>query len=208
VVLRRAAHEATVFDKDALNRSMKVSVPTMGPSSDFRQWKLKFLTFMSLKAAYLIPLIAIRESGTWVDEQAQHDAFALLLHAASENKRTDQAVKCVSFARPDCATIAWDIMCERLDCRSFACSLSLSLLDNLMPRQRPGQSLTDYIYFMRKTSDDYIETCELIDDSAAIHPIIWDCSCCVAYLSTDRSAKPNNVSSTPLTQTTSCPPTR
>jgi hypothetical protein len=55
VVVGRAAHDATVFDKDALNRSMKMSVTIKGPKSDFTQWKRIFLTFMSLKAAYLIP---------------------------------------------------------------------------------------------------------------------------------------------------------
>jgi hypothetical protein len=66
VVVGRAAHEATGFDKDALNRSMNMSVPTMGPNSDFKQWKrnfLNFLNFIFLKAAYLIPQLAIRESG-------------------------------------------------------------------------------------------------------------------------------------------------
>jgi hypothetical protein len=59
-------------------------------------------------------------------------------------------------------------MCERLDGRSFA--RSLSLLDSLMLKQRPRQSVTDYARFMRQTFDDYNETCELIDGSAAIHP--------------------------------------
>jgi hypothetical protein len=35
MVVGRAAHEATGFDKDALNRSMKMSVSTMEPNSDF-----------------------------------------------------------------------------------------------------------------------------------------------------------------------------
>jgi hypothetical protein len=134
VVIGRAGHEATGFGKDALNRSMKMSVPTMGPNSDFKQWKRNFLNFLSIKAAYLIPQMAIRESCAWLDEHAQHYAYTLLLHAASDNKRADHALKCVSLARPDCAIAAWDIMCERLDCRSFA--LSLSLLDNLMLRER------------------------------------------------------------------------
>jgi hypothetical protein len=43
-------------------------------------------------------------------------------------------------------------MCERLDCRSFA--RSLSLLDNLMLKQRPGQSLSDYVHFMRHAFDN------------------------------------------------------
>jgi hypothetical protein len=61
VVIGRAAHEATGFDKDALNWSMKMSVPTMGPTTDL--WKTNFLKFPSLKGAHLIPKLAIRESG-------------------------------------------------------------------------------------------------------------------------------------------------
>jgi hypothetical protein len=91
-----------------------------------------------------------------------------LLHATNDNKRADRAVKCVYAARPDCATHAWDIVCERLDGRSFA--RSLSFLDNLMLRQRPGQSLTKYVHFMRQTFDDHNETSEMIDGFAAINP--------------------------------------
>jgi hypothetical protein len=43
--------------------------------------------------------------------------------------------------------------------------------DNLMLMQRLGQSLTDYVHFMRQTLDDYNETCQLIDGSTAIHPL-------------------------------------
>jgi hypothetical protein len=57
-------------------------------------------------------------------------AHVLLLHIASEIKRADQAVKCISAARLDCATTIWDILCERLDGRSFA--RSLSIFDNLI----------------------------------------------------------------------------
>jgi hypothetical protein len=77
-------------------------------------------------------------------------------------------MKCVALARLDCAAAAWDILCERLDSRSFA--RSLSLLDNMMVRQRPGQSLSDYVHYMRQTFDDYSETYEMVDGSAAIHP--------------------------------------
>jgi hypothetical protein len=63
VVVGRAAHDATGFDKDVLNRSMKMSVPTMGPNADFKQWKKDFLNFLSIEGAYLIPQMAIRESG-------------------------------------------------------------------------------------------------------------------------------------------------
>jgi hypothetical protein len=113
-------------------------------------------------------MLAIRESGAWVDEQAQHYAYTLLLHAANANQHTNPAMKCVSHARPDCAIAAWDVLCERLDCRSFARSLSQP--DNLILTQRPSQSLTDYAQFMRQTFDDYNETCHMIDGSAAMHP--------------------------------------
>jgi hypothetical protein len=110
----------------------------MGPTTDCKQWKRTLLNFLSipLKAAYLIPQLAIRDSGVWLDEPAQHYAYTLLLHAASANQRADQAMKCVSLARLDCAAAAWDILCERRDNRSFA--RSLSLLENLMVRQRHG----------------------------------------------------------------------
>jgi hypothetical protein len=133
VVISRAAHEATGFDKDAFNRSIEMSAPTMGPTTDFKQWKRNFLNFRSLKATYLIPQVAIRDSGVWLDEQAQHYAYTPLLH---DNKRADHAMKCVSHARPDFANASWDILCESLECRSFA--RSLSLLDNLMLMQTPA----------------------------------------------------------------------
>jgi hypothetical protein len=105
VVVGRAAHEATGFDKDALNRSMKMSVPTMGPSPDFKQWKRNFLNFLSLKAACLIPELATssRVHGWTSRPSTTHTPYFL---AAIDNKRVDKALKCVSLARPDCATAA------------------------------------------------------------------------------------------------------
>jgi hypothetical protein len=132
VVIGRAAHEATGFGKDALNRSMKMPVPTMEPTMDFKQWKRNFLNFLSIKAAYLIPPLASRDSGVWLDEQTRHYAYMLLLHAANANHRADLVMKCVSPERPDCAAAAWDILCERLDSRAFA--RSMSLLDNLIAK--------------------------------------------------------------------------
>jgi hypothetical protein len=168
VVVGRAVNEATGFDKESLNRSMKMTVPTMGPNTELKPWKRNFHTFLSLKAAYLIPQLALRDSGVWLDEVAQTYAYAMLLHATSDNKRVEQAIKCISVAHPDCTTAAWDIMCERLDNRSFA--RSLSLLNNMMLHQRPGHSLTECVHFMRKNFDDYNETCEMIDGFASIHP--------------------------------------
>jgi hypothetical protein len=110
---------------------MKMTVPTMGPNNEFKPWKRNFLTFLSLKAAHLIPQLVLRDSGVWLDEAAHTHAYALLLHATNDNNRAEQAVKCISAARPDCPTAAWDILCERHDNRSFA--RSLSLLDNASP---------------------------------------------------------------------------
>jgi hypothetical protein len=47
---------------------MKMSIPTKGPNTYFKQWKRNFLTFLSLKAAYLIPKLVIHESGVRLDE--------------------------------------------------------------------------------------------------------------------------------------------
>jgi spore cortex formation protein SpoVR/YcgB (stage V sporulation) len=142
---------------------MKMSVPTMGPTTDFEQWKRNFLNFLIIKALYLIPQVAIRDSGVWLDEQAQHYAYTLLLHAPSANQRAEHAMKCVSPSRPDCAAAAWVILCD-------VSTVGPLLLDNLMVRQRPGQSLSDYVHYTRQTFDDYNETCQMADGSAAIHP--------------------------------------
>jgi hypothetical protein len=61
-VIGLAVHKATGFDKE-VNRSMKMYVPNMGLSIDFKQRKRNFLTFMLLKTTYLIPQLATRESG-------------------------------------------------------------------------------------------------------------------------------------------------
>jgi hypothetical protein len=84
VLIGRAIHEANGFDKESLNRSVKI--PTMGQTMDFKQGKRIFLTFLSLKAAYLIPQLAIIESGVSLDEDAHNYVYAMLLHDASENK--------------------------------------------------------------------------------------------------------------------------
>jgi hypothetical protein len=54
-----------------------------------------------------------------------------------------------------------------MDGKSFSCSLSLR--DNVMLHLRPMQSLTDNVYFMRQSFDDYNESCDMIDGSTAIH---------------------------------------
>jgi hypothetical protein len=39
-----------------------ITVPTMGPNTNFKPWLGNFLTFLSMKAAYLVPQLAIRKS--------------------------------------------------------------------------------------------------------------------------------------------------
>jgi hypothetical protein len=147
---------------------MRMNVLVMGPITEFRHWKNRFLDFLSLKAAYLIPQHALREYGAYLDENAQSYAFALLHHAVGDSTRADQAVRCITASRPDCGADAWEILGERLDARSFA--RSLAPLDNIMLRQRPGHSVTEYVPFMWQSFDDYNETCQMIDGSAVIHP--------------------------------------
>jgi hypothetical protein len=77
LVIGRVVNVATGFDKESLNRSMKMTVPIMGPNTDFKQWKRNFLTFMSMKDAYLIPQLAIGDSGVWLDEARHTYAYAL-----------------------------------------------------------------------------------------------------------------------------------
>jgi hypothetical protein len=55
-----------------------------------------------------------------------------------------------------------------MDARSFAHSLALQ--ENLMLRQRPGQSVTEYVLVMGQSFDDHNETCQMIDGSTAVHP--------------------------------------
>jgi hypothetical protein len=63
VVIGRAVDESTGFDKESMNRSMKMNVLTMRAHTNFKQWKRYFLMLLSLKAAHLIPQLAISESG-------------------------------------------------------------------------------------------------------------------------------------------------
>jgi hypothetical protein len=62
-----------------------MNVHVMGPNTEFRPWKNMFLDFLSLKAAYLIPQLALREYGAYLDENAQNCAFTLLRHAVGDN---------------------------------------------------------------------------------------------------------------------------
>jgi hypothetical protein len=51
----------------------------MGSNTNVKPWNMNFLTFISLKFAYLIPQMAILESGVWLDEVVQTYAYALFI---------------------------------------------------------------------------------------------------------------------------------
>jgi hypothetical protein len=78
--------------------------PIMGPHTEFLHRKNRFLAFLSLKAACLIPQLAMRDYKAYLDESSHSYAYALLLHAAGDNMRADQAVRCITAARPDSGT--------------------------------------------------------------------------------------------------------
>jgi hypothetical protein len=121
-VVGRAVFLSNGCDKEAMNRSMKMTVPPWARTCTSSNGKG---TFSRFEAAYMIPQLALRVSGVWLEEVVTNNAFALndMLHVASENKRKDHVVKCVSPARPNCATVAWDILCDRIVGGSFARSL-------------------------------------------------------------------------------------
>jgi hypothetical protein len=93
VVGRAANDESANFDKGDINMCIKMNFPTMGPTTEFKHSRSHFLSFMSLKAAYLIPHMAVRDSGAYQDKGSHSFAFALMLHAACGNKRPYPAVK-------------------------------------------------------------------------------------------------------------------
>jgi hypothetical protein len=78
VVIGRAVHEGIGFNKESLNRSMRMTVPTMAPNTDFKQLKRNFLTFLSLKVAYPIPQLTVRESGVRLIEAAHNYAYVVV----------------------------------------------------------------------------------------------------------------------------------
>jgi hypothetical protein len=70
-----------------------MNVHVIRPPTEFQHRKSRFLFFKSLKAVYLIPQLTLMDSSANLEEGGQSYAFELLLHAASDNKRDDQATK-------------------------------------------------------------------------------------------------------------------
>jgi hypothetical protein len=62
-VVAMTADWATNFDGDSFYRSFRMEAPPMPKTGEFKVWKLGFLSFLSIKAAALIPQLAISSSG-------------------------------------------------------------------------------------------------------------------------------------------------
>jgi hypothetical protein len=57
------ADRATDFDGDSFFRSFRMDAPLMPKTGDFKLWKRDFLSFLSIKAAALIPQVAMSSFG-------------------------------------------------------------------------------------------------------------------------------------------------
>jgi hypothetical protein len=60
----QTAEYATAFDGDPVSRSFRMDAPLMRKTADFKIWKRDFLSFLSYKAAALIPQLALSSSGS------------------------------------------------------------------------------------------------------------------------------------------------
>jgi hypothetical protein len=159
---------ATNFDGDSFSQSFRMDAPLMPKTGEFKVWKRDFLSFLSIKAAALIPQLALSSSGVPLNPVAQRYAHAMLVKCCRQNKPAAQTIAGVPTARPDCGTAAWEMLCERLDAQSI--SRTLSLLDRMMVRQAYGQSVSAYVHAVKQHLDEINECMQLKDGSTAIHP--------------------------------------
>jgi hypothetical protein len=124
------------FDGDSFSRSFRMDAPLMPKTDDFKFWKRDFLSFLSLKAAALIPEMAMSSSGVPLNTVAQRYAHAMLVQCCRHNKPLAHAIVGASARRHDFGKAAWEGLCERLDAQSIPGTLSL--LDRMMVRQAFG----------------------------------------------------------------------
>jgi hypothetical protein len=97
---------ATDFDGDSFSRSFRMDAPLMPKTGDFKLMKRDFLSFISIKAAALIPQLAMSSSGVPLNPVAQRDAHAMLVQCCRHNKTAAHAIAGVSAGQPDCGTAA------------------------------------------------------------------------------------------------------
>jgi hypothetical protein len=162
---------ATNIDGDSFSRSFRMDAPLMPKTGELKVWKRDFVSFLSIKAAALIPPVhrlALSSSGGPLSPVAQRYAHAMLVQCCRQNKHDAQTIAGVRAGRPDCGTAAWEMLCERLDAQSI--SRTLSLLDRMIVRQACGQSVSAYVHAVKQHFDDLNECMKRKDGSAAIHP--------------------------------------
>jgi hypothetical protein len=68
VIVGGAASESTNFDMDSINRSMLMNFHVMCHATEFRHRESRILSLKSPKATYLIPELALRDLGAYLDE--------------------------------------------------------------------------------------------------------------------------------------------
>jgi hypothetical protein len=100
---------ATNFDGDSFSRSLRMDAPLMPKTGEFKAWKRDFLSFLSIKAAALIPQLALSSSGVPLNPVAQRYAHAMLVQCCRHNKPYAQTIARVPARRPDCGTTAWEM---------------------------------------------------------------------------------------------------
>jgi hypothetical protein len=163
------ADKATDIDGDSFSRSLRMDAPLMPKTGEFKLWKRDFLSFLSIKAAALIPQLVLSSSGVPLNIVAQRYAHAMLVQCCRHNKHVAQAIAGVSVGRPDRGTLAWQVMCERLDAQAI--SRTLSLMDRIMVRQASRQFVYAYVHAVKQHFGDLNECLQLKDGSAAILPL-------------------------------------
>jgi hypothetical protein len=114
-----------------------MDAPLMPKTCELKCSMRDFLSLLSLKAAALIPHLAMSSFGVPLNPVAQRYAHAtMLVQCCRRNKPAAHAIAGVSAGRHDYETVAWEMMCERLDAQSI--SRTLPLLDRTMVRQASG----------------------------------------------------------------------
>jgi hypothetical protein len=70
---------ATTFDGDSFSRSFCMDAPLMPKTGEFKAWKRDFQSFLSIKAAALIPQLGLSSYGVPLTLVAQRYAHAMLV---------------------------------------------------------------------------------------------------------------------------------
>jgi hypothetical protein len=142
-----------------------MDAPLMPRTGEFKFCKRYFLSLMSLEVAAFSHLNIVRCS-------AESNSSTLrprdVVHCVKNHKAASHALARVSACRPDCGTIAWELMCETLDAQSI--SRALSQLNKIIVMQATAQSLSAYVHKARQYFDELNDCLMLKDGFAALRP--------------------------------------